>query len=246
VIIREGLQRKIRAYSGSPKAACFSSDAANRQLAIYSVAAINKSGGSCDVAIGKLLNNLSWNIFRDQASTVAQQDSSIKAGTAVGFFANDNDSLYAGANDQFGVLGLTIAQANTGSPVYTYTYYNGATWATLTCVASVTDYTTGDKFIIFLPPSDWVKSSNVTGLSTDKYYIRIKSTTKSNQAVNVSAAWVITFLGYRYALANNSAFQLDCPDHTKPMTFGVGEGLVPYFGTTNAANCMEVSYNNME
>lgn len=67
--------------------------------------------------------------------------------------------------EKFCKLKLTTSQARTGTATVTPKYWNGTTWATLTCIDDSVGYTAtaGTHFLHFVPPTDWVANTAANG-----------------------------------------------------------------------------------
>src|ERR1035437_5253364 len=129
-----------------------------KQLQVYGIEAMNRSGGAIDVGILKKLNADDWMIYSIvAASTPVASDitAAVQAATATGIFTlTNNDGFMIGSKNRFNLIGLTISTgASGGSPVYAYKYYNGSTMATLTTIATATFSSTGTQLILFNAPS---------------------------------------------------------------------------------------------
>lgn len=247
-MIRHPLLRVVRQYGGVAKAAALSPSSSNMQLAVMSAAVHNRAGGANDIGLLRLLaeNTSSWKIWRKATSTYTDQTANIQAGTAVAFFASNNDDLFIGAKVPFGLFGMDLSVDEAGSPVYTMAYYNGSSFTTLTTVEAVAALTT-QEILSFLPPYDWAKGTGIADItsSSDYYWVRIRSTTAPSTPPQINNAWVAEFLAFREGVADNGTLEILCPDASKPLVFQSGEGLVPYFKTANANNTIEVSYCNL-
>jgi hypothetical protein len=135
----------------------------------------------------------SWQLYSRIAATPnVDRTATIQAGTAVTIFTTtNNDGFLAYASQKFNKLTLTISQAQTGAPVYTYEYYNGSTWAALTTTA-VPDYTTlASDTLEFNIPIDWnIGDGTEVGGSEDFYAIRALATTAPATAVQITSLTV--------------------------------------------------------
>lgn len=209
----------------------------NGQLHLVSAKLTNNSGGACDLGIFRLFKATDiYSIATSVSAVITDVTAAINAGTATTILTTtNNDGFYAGATDIFGLLGFTISQAETGTPVYTYKYWNGSSWVTLNGFALPTAYTpTGTQLIVFAPPVDWKKGG--TGLNSGKYWIQVLATTAPATAVQVTAAWMAQMVDYAASVANGASFSWAVTTLELALHWGSGEGLLPYFGTANAKN----------
>lgn len=235
-MIRAFPESCLVAYSGKGKIAAFTA-AANQQIAILNVRAFNNSGGAINVGLLRLLTTPSIKLwtFITSGSVFADVTAAVVAGTATNILTTtNNDGYYVQSKRKFGMVGLTVSSAGGGSPVYTYKYYNGSTFTTLTTLEVPSYGSTGDKWVVFQPPSDWALGGNAS-LDSSEYAIQVIATTANSSAVAVTATWVAEFLELYEAVPNNACIQLSFPD-SKPLTLNGGEGLIPYFATAAAAN----------
>lgn len=218
-------------YATKGKAAALSVPL-DRQVSCFNLRAINNSGGAISVGICRKIEVPNYKLFNKVGSTIT--NITTISSTQNIFTTTANDGYYVQSSRKFGLFGLTVSTAQAGG-VFTYTYWNGS-FTTLTTVEVPTDYsTTGDKFIVFRPPADWVVGNGVSGLDSDKYTIRVLGTTGPGGTVAISSFWIAEFLDLYSGVANNAAVQLSFPD-SKPFVLNGSEGLFPYFSTANAAN----------
>jgi hypothetical protein len=219
----------------------------NKQLALFTAKVTNKSGSAIDLGLLVKLATTRWQFYTIVGGTATNATSAIQSGATTTIDTTTiGDGFLFACDKLFGLVGLLVSQAPTGAPVYTYQYYNGTTWATLTTLA-VPAYGTGKNYIVFMPPIDWVPGfTTYTGLTQTQYTIRMVTTTAPTQAIQVanasgSSVWSGQFLDYLPAVANNGQIICTYPQ-TRPIWFEGGEGLMPYFGTANSANVVMVDY----
>lgn len=238
----KGIRTLACGYKEKGKTAPISTPS-NQQLAVHYARAINRSGGAIDVGIMKKLSSGRWKIYGLVGGVASDLTSAIQAGTASTIFTTtNNDGFLVAADVFFGLFGLTVSQAENGVPVYTYKYFNGTSFTTLTTIESVTAYSAADQFNVFYPPLDWAKGSGVAGTDSSKYYIQVLATTAPGQAVKVTNAWAAQPLKLSPQLANNADLVFDVSQE-RPIPFEQGESLIPYFGgSANAANIFEARY----
>lgn len=233
-------------YASKGKTAALSAPA-GKQLALFNARAYNNSGSTLSVGICRKLTGTStqmqYKIFKKIASAQTEITSSVLGGTASGIFtATNSDGFYLQTARKIGLLGLTISTAQAGG-VFTYAYWNGSSFTTLTTLEVPTDYSgTGDVYIVFRAPSDWsATDTSVTGLDTNKYTIRVLGTTGPAGVVSVNAMWVAEFLELYSGVVNNAAVQLSFPD-SKPFELEAEQSLFPYFSTASASNAFAAYY----
>lgn len=157
-----------------------------------------------------------WELWSRIAATPnVDRTAAIQAGTATTIFTTtNNDGFLAYGVLPFNKLTMTISQAQSGAPVYTYEYWNGSAWAALTTNA-VPDYTTlGSDTLEFNIPSNWAAGDgSEVGGSTSYYTIRALATTAPGTAVQITSLMV-----------TNTTF--DSAPPTFPVFPGEGEGII--------------------
>lgn len=117
-----------------------------------------------------------------------------------------NDGHLLGAKGFFEEVRYTVSVAAVGgTPVLEYTYWNGATWRTLTPVSPPTFTATGVQTLIFAAPDDW-RQGTPTGVTfpanfdADQCWVRVRFTTAPTVTAPVITALVI--LTALYPLSN--------------------------------------------
>lgn len=219
-----------------------------QQINFYSGRVLNQSGGAVDAGICKKLALTAWKLYTYVAVGTVATDytAAIQSGGAVNIFdTTNNDGFLAGANVPFNVLGLTVSQAQTGSPVYTYKYFNGTAWTALTTQAVPSTYAAADQLVVFPAPQDWAPGTPAgPTVNQSLYYIQVVATTASGVNVQATSAWVCEFLEFLSQLANNTSLDFRVFDSVLPIVLSGTEGLLPYFGgSANAKNMMRIVYS---
>lgn len=229
------------AYPAKGKASAFPVNPSN-QIYVYNARAFNNTGGTINVGICRRFITNGFNLYSKSVSTYTEITSTVAGGIASNIFTGvNNDGYLVQANDRFNLVGLTISTAQAGG-VFTYSYWNGTSFTTLTTLEVPTNYaSTGDIYVVFRAPQDWVVGGP-SGVNQDRYSIQVLSTTAPAGAVAANAIWVAEFLEFYKNVADASAVQLSFPD-TKPFLLKGGETLIPYFSTTNATNQFGAYYS---
>ena len=229
------------AYSEKGKTVACAVDS-NKQLALYNARAFNRSGSTIDVGILHSFASAGRKIYTKVSTTYTDISAAIAAGTSTAVVnTTNNDGFLVAARKRFGLIGVTVSNTATGG-TYAFQYWDGSTWQTLTALESFSNFsTTGDKYVVFLPPIDWVKGSD-TGVtdSASMYFIRIIHTTAPGDAGNISALWMGRFLEFVEGVADNVGVQVLCD---LPVILDAGEGLFPYFSTAAAGNVFGSYYS---
>lgn len=241
--IRQYFSHIERAYTTVAKDAALSSPSSNKQLAIHSAAAYNATISAMDVGLGVRFDTTAWKLFTVQASNT-DATSAIQAGTETTILPTTNNyGFIVQAKKPFGLLSLTISQAETGSPTYSYQYWNGSAWATLNLRNSPVYTSTGSIAIAFAPPLDWAEGngSATADFSTTQagYCIRVRGTTAPATAVKITALNVSKFWAFRN-VSSKGYMRVSFDD--KSDLLEIGESVQAYFGTADNSNTVEISY----
>lgn len=237
---------RLIAYATKGKAGVIGGSA-SKQVALFNATATNNSGSAINVGICRKFNLVGgstgtcrlWQYIAS-GPTYTDVSASVLGGTANTILTTtNNDGFVFQEKRPFGMLAFTISQAGSGSPVYTYKYWNGSSYTTLTTLEVPSYASTADVWIVFQPPVDWVPGG--TSVDTGKYSIFVQATTANGQAVQVTSMWSAEIVCLYQAVANNSAVQISFPD-SKPFLIEGGEDFIPYFATANGANTASAFY----
>jgi len=180
----------------------------------------------------------------DSASPEATDvTSTIQGGGSVNIFSTTNDDGFSvGSIRKFSNLVLTVTQAEAGSPVYVYQYFNGTALATLTGISLPTAYTAADISLVFNPPNNWAKGGpSGFGLDPDMYHIVVTASTAPSQAVIANAVKVISMFQIKKSVADKGELMTDLTA-TEGIILQSGEGIVPYFSNSHVDNNVQVVY----
>jgi len=241
--IRSSPKPSLVAYPTKGKLSAFPVPSAN-QVNVYNARSFNNSGGVQNVGILQLFINAQTRIwqFVNVGPVYTDLTPALNTGTASVIFSGaNNDGFYAQANSQFGMLGLTISTAAAGG-TFVYKYWNGTSLVTLPTLEVPVDYSaTGDTWIVFQPPTDWVKGGPAQ-LNQNQYTIFVQSTTAPAGPVSANFRWLAGVLELVENVPNNAYVQLSFPD-SKPFLLEGGQGLIPYFSTPNASNQFGAYYS---
>lgn len=232
------------AYEQKAKAAVIS-PGDGQQLLLHSAILHNRSGASANLGVLVRLADYKFGTLPSGAAVV-DATAAIAAGTTQNIFTTtNNDGFLLQSKKKFNLIGLEITQASTGSPAYTYQYYNGTAWTALPDVIEVPSYSgTGSSLLVFTAPRDWaVGTPAADGGDSDKYAIRVRATTAPGQAVQANALWVGKFIHFQEAVADNGNLSVTFP-YEQPKLLDGGEGILPYFGTASASNCVSALYQS--
>lgn len=232
-----------RGYTTVARDAALSSPDSTKQLVVHSLSAYNATNTAIDMGLGVRLQNASWKLYSIQAATT-EVTSTIQAGSATTLLPTTNNyGFLVQAKKQFSMLSLTISQVETGSPTYSYQYWNGSSWATLN-LRNTPVYTSAASIaIVFAPPVDWAEGNGSAtddfSVSETGYCIRVRGTTAPSQAVQATAMAVSSLWAFRNIAAYGS---LNIGFADKPQLLEIGESVQPYFETANNGHSVEVAY----
>lgn len=214
---------------------------ANYQLVIHSVTLTNNSGGASDVGFG-ISQSLSHLRLYSIAGGVTTDLTDDLGSTPTLLTTTNNDGFIVQGKNKFNGILLESATNESGSPVYVFSFWNGATWETFTPISR--DFTGGIGFT-FQTPSRWVEGSDGTiadfdGLN-DGYAIKVVATTAGGTALTVSEISALhDFKVFNRNLLADQYLSVQFPEG--PLVLEAGQGIVPYFETFNAANTVTITY----
>lgn len=210
------------------------------QLQIHSIASENGNASSIAMAVCHSVNDAQWKAWTVQAAD-AEVTSTIQADSEITMFPTTNNyGMIIQATKRFNMVTFNISQIETGSPVYSYQYYNGSAWATLPLLNSPAYTSTGAMVILFAAPLDWAVGDSTNSTDDTMYSIRIRATTAPSQAVLVDEMNVAKTIAYRQTVGDNGVLNIDMA--TEPLVLQGSESIIPYFSTANAANRLEIAY----
>lgn len=244
--IAQPTQILVTAYPQVSKTAALVAPA-SKQLAINMIRAFNRTGGAIDVGIVRKFSSASFSLFTyDGTSTyTAVLPVPLAGANAATIFTTAGtagNGFVIQSKYKSGLIGFTISQTG-ATGVYTYEYWNGAAWSTLTTIAVPVYTSAADIVITFLPPVDWT-AGGPTGLSSNLYSIRVKATTRPAADIIVNDLWSGALLEFYASVADKTGVVLEF-DTLHPFCLEGGEGVMPYFATANAANGLTISYSTV-
>lgn len=243
-MIRSSPNPSLVAYSTKGKVPAFTVPA-SKQAYLFNARCQNNSGSTINVGILQKLNQAKTGLWQYTAvgPVYTNVSSTLYGGSSVNIFSGtNNDGFIVQADLKFGMIGLTLSSHGSGG-TYTYKYWNGSAFTTLTTLEVPANYNSDtDMWIVFQPPDDTAfPKGGPTGLDQSKYSIFVQSTTAPGASVGISALWIGVFLDLYQGVANNAVVQMSYPD-SKPYLLNGGEGVIPYFSTANAANQIAAYY----
>lgn len=237
--IQQHLQSSTVEYSVQSLTVPYSAPS-DKQLSVNAVTAYNGTAADNGVGIFHSVAKPHFKIWRLLAAGDAEVTTALQAGTATSIFnTTNNDGCLFQAKEKFNMVAVNISQASTGSPVYTYKYWNGA-WTNLTLLNTPDFSTTGVQVLLFNAPTDWVVGDGTETTDDTLYSIQIISTTAPSQAVQVNSVAVCKMLAYAdYVQPGGSVY---ANFDTSPYLLQVGESIIPFFSYANSSNRIDMTY----
>lgn len=212
----------------------------NQQLVVYSVNAYNGTAADNALGIYHSVAKPHFKVWQLLAAGDAEVTSTVQGGSAVSIFnTTNNDGCLFQAKEKFNLITFNISQASTGSPVYTFKYWNGA-WTDLTLLNTPDFSTTGVQSILFNPPTDWVVGDGTEATDDTLYSIQIISTTAPSQAVQINSVAICKCLEYAENIGPGGSLYVTFD--VSPYLLQVGESIIPFFSYANSANRIDMTY----
>jgi hypothetical protein len=184
------------------------SEASNYQLLIKEIKAKNGSAAANDICLGHAFNS------NEQTAGASGNNYVIQC------------------KEKFGMAALYLTTADTSGVTFTYEYYNGSSWASLTLQNTPSLVSTGKKAILFNSPQDW-------GLDGSSYYaIRIVASGTPNYVIaGVKCCGVLSYQKNVYP-----GGEAEICFESRPLLLQGGEGIVPFFLYSDTSNSIKAVY----
>lgn len=238
--INQYLQSSSSAYPNQGLTVSYSAPS-NQQLLVHSATAYNGTAGENSIGLFHSIATPDFKLYKLLAGGDVNFTTEIQAGTAVSIFNTvNNDGCLFQSKEKFNMIAFNISQVQTGSPVYTYKYYNGSTYATLTLLNTPVYTATGVQVIIFNAPIDWAAGDGTEDGDSTLYSIQVISTTAPSQAVQIDSLKIGKMLKYSDNVLPSATVNLNFED--QPYLLQVGETIIPFFSYANASNRLELTY----
>lgn len=203
----------------------------NQQLLLSSVTAYNGLPAINDVGIATSVTSDQWFL---ESTTGADLTAEIQAGETVTIFPIATDEGYVvRGKSKFDLISFNVSTAETGSPAYTYEYWNGSTWNILPLLQPVSYASTGLVAVLFSAPLDWIADAD--SLFT------IKVTATSVSVVQINSLKVCEVLVYRESVLPYG--HVACLfENTRQLLLQQGESVIGFFALPSSLNTMEATY----
>lgn len=217
---------------------------AGQSLLMHSYSLTNASLSTIDMGLGVGLPGIAWKFYSIGATTIDVTASIQGSNNTTLVGTTNNYGAIIQCKRRFGYLIMNVSQIQTGSPAYSYEYWNGTAWTTLTLNQSPVYTATGLVYVTFQAPSDWTAGndgtiSNFNGVFAG-FCIRIRGTTAPTQTVLINSLTVAKWIAYRQSVGTKQCMQVMFKE--RPYFLEALETLIPYFGAASASNSVEVSY----
>lgn len=236
---RQNIQSFVSKYPTQSLEAFLSAEA-NKQLLIHSFVAYNGSAASNGLGLAHSVSSSQWKVYSLGASDT-EVTSTIQAGNAISVFTTTNNyGVLFQAKEKFGMVTFNISQAETGSPVYAYTYWNGSSYASLALKNTPSYAATGEQTILFDPPLDWTPGDGSEDADSSFYSIRVLATTAPSQAVQIDEMKVCKVLAYREEVLPKATLALDLSE--RKLLLQQGESILGFFQFSDSSNKLEATY----
>jgi hypothetical protein len=218
----------------------------NQQLMVREVACVNGTGAAMQVGIANSMNYTHAAIYTLQGGVATAVSPIVNANngtyTAQGFTTTANDGLLIQGMIRFGMLYYSLNVAATGSPVFSYEYWNGSAWIAFTPIIDKGFSATGAGFMVFSPSYKWAKGTGgYAGLNANYYTIRLRATTASGTAGTLSQIQLSRVLTLRQTEALQA---LQMSFEIQELFLNQGEGIVPIFENQSPLHTVEYVYKN--
>ena len=203
------------------------------QLELLTYGLINASALMQNLGLGISFSSSSSSIFSLVSGALANFSNTL-------FTTSANDGFIIQSSSPCDLLALKISQAQAGSPIYEYSYWNGSSWTVFVPQVVPSSYAVGMQHILFPPSYLWVKGGNYAGLDSNKFSLRVRATTAPSQAVQVSAYKICKLITYRESVEAAQSVEANFMD--SQYLLEQGEGLYPYFSIPSINNAVELVY----
>ena len=222
---------------------------AGAQLGLGEFVLTNRSGGAANVGLAWKIPNGLWKAGQIiVANTPDYSDDTTDAQSAATgdfplFTTTANDGFLVQSPVKFNVIGMTVSTALIGAPTIVYEYYDGTAMVTLTTIEAEVVFATGDKFTVFQSPVDWAKGSTAAvGADSDKYCIQARASVAPTTAPIASILWLGQLINFFPSLGNNAAQDFEVQGE---IVIQAAASVMPYFGTANAANSVQLHWRRL-
>ena len=244
----EHLSSKLCAYPEKGKSAALPS-VLSLQIGLFNVRAVNNSGGTANVGLGRVQGAASLDYFSlaSQTPTSGVYVSLPKPSTAFpqqAFSGAVDAGFVIGSRRPLNLIGVHVSTTNT-SGTFKIEQWNGSAWVLVGDVLEQpADYDNGatpfDAYHVMSQNTGVVKGAdaalNAVALeSQNKYFTRIYASAGLGGAVLVDELWAMSFLELRRGIINNGQVVVQL-DWRQFFPLEAEEGFAPYFSAPDPKN----------
>jgi hypothetical protein len=213
----------------------------NQQLLVDNIRLYNSTAAPNIMGIFHSISEPQYKLYKLLSGVGSDFTAEIQGGDSVSIFnTTNNDGFLVQSQEKFHMIAFNINQAQTGSPVYAYNYWNGSGFVDLTLLNTPLYSGSDIQAIIFNAPIDWVAGNGGTGADNSLYTIQVIATTAPSQAVNINSLKVGKMLEYSSDVPQSGRLSLNYEND--PYLLQAGETIIPFFSYTNASNRLEITY----
>ena len=216
----------------------------SKQIKVYSMSLVNRSGSTSDLAILKGISTDAYKVFTYDGTSVATEvTSTIQAGSNINICSTTSGSgLVVQSIKRFGFISFNVNTAGTGSPTISVSYWNGSAFVACSSINVATSFASGNCVIYVNQNYLMSVGANSFNASLDPnmYALRISvsSSTNSPTANSISVARTCEFApNVVKDTAFNSSYSQDYP-----LTLNANESVIPYFSNVSDANMVSMFY----
>jgi hypothetical protein len=215
----------------------------NKQIKLFSISLVNRSGSPSDIAVLKGIAVSQFKVFTYSGSSASDVTSTIQGGSNINVCTTSSGSgLIIQSTKKFGFIALNINTAQTGSPTIAYQFWNGSAFASATGISVPTSFGSGNN-VIYLT-QDYLMgvgaNSFDSSLDSSMYTIRI-SVASSGNTPTANSIVVGSTVDFMPQIPNNSSFTSSFSEDY-PLTLDGNEKLIPYFSSVNSNNLVSLFY----
>jgi hypothetical protein len=215
----------------------------SKQIRIFQLKLINRSGNLCDTGILISLAPNQTKQFYYDGAIAHDISSSVQNNTAAQIFdTTAGTAIVVQAKKKFNMIGIVVSTAATGSPSFTPKYFNGSSFVDIPDVMNVPIFgSIGYALLVFSSPIDWVQGGGLTGIDSLLYTIKILGASVGNQpqATSIKVASMVDFSpGVNINSGMENDWSIDYPLHLE-----ANEGLIPYFSVASPLNLVTAFYS---
>jgi hypothetical protein len=216
-----------------------------QQLYVHSASAYNGTAAENRVGLFHTTSDSQFKLTQILSGGNASATASIQSGVTISVLTTtNNDGCLFQSKEKFHLIAFNIIQAQTGSPVFTFKYYNGSSYVPLTLLNTPDFSQTGIQVILFNAPVDWVSGNGgVSASDNTMFSIQVLATTASSQLVTINSLKIGKMIEHNAHVPQGASLKINFED--EPYLLQAGESIIPFFSYTSASNRIEIAYKTM-